>query len=111
MKKYISKYGNYLLSGIPDTPALANTYYSQFDEDFSASDEDDENAETVIPKKTQASHDDDADILFGSQEGASYLAETLTKKDDENELYNHLQYVLDKDNESGVWIDCLILSY
>lgn len=88
--------------GIPDSPALANTYYSQFEEDFTPSDDDeeDESAETVIPKKPGGAtgSDDDDDILFGSQDG------TLTKKDDEYELFNQLQYVLDKDNDSGMYI-------
>lgn len=81
--------------GIPESPALANTYYSQFDEDFTPSDEegDDEAMQTVVEKK-QGSDDDDNDILFGSGEG------TLTKRDDEDELYNHMQYVLDKDNDT-----------
>ena len=54
----------------------------------------------MIPRRTGDS-DDDADVMFGS--GASQLASdvTLTKKDDEDELYNHLQYVLDKTDDAG----------
>lgn len=80
------------VSGIPDNPALANTYYSQFNEDFTPSDEDDdENAQTVVPR------DDDDDILFGSS-----TEFTVRQKDDEDEFYNHLQYVLDKDEDAGM---------
>lgn len=89
-------------SGIPEQPEIANTYYSQFDEDFTPSDSDeDEQAETVIPRKTGDS-DDDADVMFGSN-GASQIDSdvTLTKKDDEDELFNHLQYVLDKNDDAG----------
>ncbi|XP_052818939.1 serine/threonine-protein kinase Nek11-like isoform X4 [Mya arenaria] len=78
--------------GIPDNPALANTYYSQFDEDFTPSDDEDEAAETVIRRKNDDSDDDD-DILFGSKDG------TL-KKDEEEDFFNQLQYVLDKDNDA-----------
>ncbi|WAR12528.1 NEK11-like protein [Mya arenaria] len=68
--------------GIPDNPALANTYYSQFDEDFTPSDDEDEAAETVIRRKNDDSDDDD-DILFGSKDG------TL-KKDEEEDFFNQL---------------------
>ncbi|XP_060557286.1 serine/threonine-protein kinase Nek11-like isoform X2 [Ruditapes philippinarum] len=82
--------------GIPESPALANTYYSQFEDDFTPSDDDDddENAVTVVAKKGVAGSgtDDDDDIQFGSG--------TLTRKDDDDEFYNHLQYVLDKDNDA-----------
>lgn len=89
--------------GIPEQADIANTYYSQFEDDFtpSSSDEEDEQAVTVIPRKTRDSDaDDDADVMFGS--GASKLASdvTLTKKDDEDELFNHLQYVLDKNDDA-----------
>ena len=56
----------------------------------------------MIPRKTgDSDRDDDADVMFGS--GASQLASdvTLTKKDDEDELFNHLQYVLDKNDDAG----------
>lgn len=82
------------IPGIPESPALANTYYSQFDEDFTPSDED-ENAETVIHRG--GSEDDDDDIQFGSQE-------FTLKKDDEDEFFNHLQYVLDKDEDAGMFV-------
>jgi len=40
--------------------------------------------------------DDDDDIQFGSS-----TEFTMKPKDDEDEFYNHLQYVLDKDNDNG----------
>ena len=88
--------------GIPEQADIANTFYSQFEEDFTPSDSDeDEQAQTVIRRKTGDS-DDDADVMFGS-DGASQIDTevTLTKKDDEDELYNHLQYVLDKNEDAG----------
>ena len=92
-----------LLPGVPDTPALANTYYSQFDEDFDSSE--DENAETVVPKKSGLNEnleddddDDDNDILFGS---SGEIDHTLIKRDDEDELYRQFQHVLDKDDDVG----------
>ena len=55
----------------------------------------------MIARKTGDS-DDDADVMFGS-DGASQIGTevTLTKKDDEDELFNHLQYVLDKNDDAG----------
>ncbi|XP_060557287.1 serine/threonine-protein kinase Nek11-like isoform X3 [Ruditapes philippinarum] len=89
-------FGTRSAPSIPESPALANTYYSQFEDDFTPSDDDDddENAVTVVAKKGVAGSgtDDDDDIQFGSG--------TLTRKDDDDEFYNHLQYVLDKDNDA-----------
>ena len=95
----------YIFSGIPEQADIANTYYSQFNEDFSPSDsEEDDQAQTVIPARKRGDSDDDADVMFGS-DGASQLGSdvTLTKKDDEDELYNHLQYVLDKNEDGGMY--------
>ena len=93
---------SYEFLGIPEQADIANTFYSQFEEDFTPSDSDeDEQAQTVIRRKAGDS-DDDADVMFGS-DGASQIDSevTLTKKDDEDELYNHLQYVLDKNEDAG----------
>ncbi|KAH3768623.1 serine/threonine-protein kinase Nek11-like isoform X1 [Dreissena polymorpha] len=80
--------------GIPDNDELANTYYSQFEDDFTSSDQEDEASETVIPRKPEYDNgDDDDDILFGSQD------DTL-KKDDEQDLYYRMQYVLDKGDDA-----------
>ncbi|XP_052229979.1 serine/threonine-protein kinase Nek11-like isoform X2 [Dreissena polymorpha] len=79
---------------IPDNDELANTYYSQFEDDFTSSDQEDEASETVIPRKPEYDNgDDDDDILFGSQD------DTL-KKDDEQDLYYRMQYVLDKGDDA-----------
>ncbi|XP_052818938.1 serine/threonine-protein kinase Nek11-like isoform X3 [Mya arenaria] len=91
-RKQPKDFGTRSAPSIPDNPALANTYYSQFDEDFTPSDDEDEAAETVIRRKNDDSDDDD-DILFGSKDG------TL-KKDEEEDFFNQLQYVLDKDNDA-----------
>ncbi|KAL4233987.1 Serine/threonine-protein kinase Nek11 [Mactra antiquata] len=81
--------------GMPDSPALANTYYSQFEDDFTPSDDDDdEAAETVIRRKVHDGTDDDDDIMYSTDDG------TLTKKDDDYELFNHLQHVLDKNDDT-----------
>ena len=102
-KSHVTAHFHMNFLGIPEQADIANTFYSQFEEDFTPSDSDDEDeqAQTVIRRKTGDS-DDDADVMFGS-DGASQIDTevTLTKKDDEDELYNHLQYVLDKNEDAG----------
>ena len=90
-----------LSSGYPDNPALANTYYSQFEDDFTPSDEEeDEAAETVVPRRRMDDGDDDDDILFGS--GSRTL-----NGDEDDEFYHQLKYVMDKDNDTGIPFVCL----
>jgi len=92
-----------LSSGIPDNPALANTYYSQFEDDFTPSDdEEDEAAETVVPRRRMDDGDDDDDILFGS--GSRTL-----NGDEDDEFYHQLKYVMDKDNDTGIHLVCLFI--
>ncbi|KAL5022684.1 hypothetical protein ScPMuIL_001839 [Solemya velum] len=105
--------------GIPDKPELAETYYSQFDDEFDSSDEKEEE-NTVIPIKQ--SHESglgdslgmddntltpDDDIVFpgekepgdgcnpGELTSDSMFIVEVTYKDDEKELYDCLQGVLD----------------
>lgn len=87
----------FYLSGIPDNPELADTYYSQFENDFSGDESDsDEADETVIERTVKANK---SPIKSVSNSKASSNLGTLV--DDEDLLYNIMQDVLAKGDDAG----------
>ncbi|KAK3589291.1 hypothetical protein CHS0354_026942 [Potamilus streckersoni] len=77
--------------GIPDIPEVAETYYSQFEDEFY------EEADSEGTLKEQE-FDDNLDIQFGSSGEITPMNYdiTTTHQNDEELFYNQLQYLLDK---------------
>lgn len=84
-------------SGIPDNPELADTYYSQFENDFSGDESDsDEAGDTVIERTVKPKT---SPVKSVSNSKASSNLGTLV--DDEDQLYNIMQDVLAKGDDAG----------
>ncbi|XP_022343813.2 serine/threonine-protein kinase Nek11-like isoform X4 [Crassostrea virginica] len=81
--------------GIPENPALADTYYSQFENDFSSDESNsDEAEETVIERTVKANKSPQKSV---STKASSNLG---TLVDDEDQLYNIMQDVLAKGDDA-----------
>lgn len=82
--------------GIPDNPELADTYYSQFENDFSGDESDsDEAGDTVIERTVKPKT---SPVKSVSNSKASSNLGTLV--DDEDQLYNIMQDVLAKGDDA-----------
>ncbi|XP_034338490.2 serine/threonine-protein kinase Nek11 isoform X3 [Magallana gigas] len=82
--------------GIPDNPELADTYYSQFENDFSGDESDsDEAGDTVIERTVKPKK---SPVKSVSNSKASSNLGTLV--DDEDQLYNIMQDVLAKGDDA-----------
>lgn len=83
-------------TGIPPTADLANTYYSQFEDDF-------------VEEGDKHSTDDDADVVTGAQaDGDDDNEDTLIcerSNKDEEDFINCLEMALDKEEAGKGKID------
>ena len=76
------------MPGVPDQPDLAETYYSQFDDEFEEIEEDGEEDE-----------EDGEGTLLATVVGAAAAAEG-TGDDDVGDLIQHMQTALNKEDSS-----------
>ncbi|XP_061198174.1 serine/threonine-protein kinase Nek11-like [Saccostrea echinata] len=85
--------------GIPENPELADTYYSQFDNDFSGDDSESDEAEETVIERTVKANKSEASPYQGTEKSrASSNLGTLV--DDEDQLYNIMQDVLAKGDDA-----------
>nr|XP_022343810.1 serine/threonine-protein kinase Nek11-like isoform X1 [Crassostrea virginica] len=81
--------------GIPENPALADTYYSQFENDFSSDESNsDEAEETVIERTVKANKSPQKSVPTKASSNLGTLV------DDEDQLYNIMQDVLAKGDDA-----------